>query len=85
MIEVTTELLEIRFWNAGKYVNVLDIMPSKASMRVIGGTAKGRRIRGTLSPKARPTTERVRSAIFNILDPYEFIDQKVLDLSLIHI
>ena len=80
MIEVTTELPKIRFWNAGKYVNVLDIMPSKASMRVIGGTAKGRRIRGTLSPKARPTTERVRSAIFNILDPYEFIDQKVLDL-----
>ena len=55
-------------------------MPSKASMRVIGGTAKGRRIRGTLSPKARPTTERVRSAIFNILDPYVFIDRKVLDL-----
>lgn len=80
MIEVTTELPKIRFWNAGKYVDVLDIMPSKASMRVIGGTAKGRRIRGTLSPKARPTTERVRSAIFNILDPYVFIDRKVLDL-----
>ncbi|MBO55945.1 MAG: 16S rRNA (guanine(966)-N(2))-methyltransferase RsmD [Dehalococcoidia bacterium] len=79
-MQLTTELLEIRMWNAGKYVNVLDIMPSKASMRVIGGTAKGRRIRGTLSPKARPTTERVRSAIFNILDPYTFIDQKVLDL-----
>jgi len=73
-------LLEIRTKNAGKYINVLDIMPSKASMRVIGGTAKGRRIRGTLSPKARPTTERVRSAIFNILDPYVFIDRKVLDL-----
>ena len=73
-------MLEIRTKNAGKYINVLDIMPSKASMRVIGGTAKGRRIRGTLSPKARPTTERVRSAIFNILDPYVFIDRKVLDL-----
>ena len=49
-------------------------------MRVIGGKAKGRRLRGTVSPGARPTTERVRSAIFNILTPEFFRDGRVLDL-----
>ena len=49
-------------------------------MRVVGGKAKGRRLRGTVSPGARPTTERVRSAIFNILTPDIFRDGRVLDL-----
>ncbi|PKB78949.1 MAG: 16S rRNA (guanine(966)-N(2))-methyltransferase RsmD [SAR202 cluster bacterium Io17-Chloro-G9] len=49
-------------------------------MRVVGGKAKGRRLKGTLSPGARPTTERVRSAIFNILTPDIFRDGHVLDL-----
>lgn len=49
-------------------------------MRVIGGKAKGRRLRGTLTSAARPTTERVRAAIFNILRPELFIDGRVLDL-----
>ena len=49
-------------------------------MRVVGGKAKGRRLRGTVSPGARPTTERVRSAIFNILTPDVFRDAPVLDL-----
>ena len=49
-------------------------------MRVVGGKAKGRRLRGTVSPGARPTTERVRSAIFNILTPDVFRDARVLDL-----
>ena len=49
-------------------------------MRVVGGKAKGRRLRGTLSPAARPTTERVRAAIFNILLPDLFREGRVLDL-----
>lgn len=49
-------------------------------MRVVGGTVRGRPLRGTISPGARPTTERVRAAIFNILDPAAYLDQKVLDL-----
>ena len=49
-------------------------------MRVAGGIAKGRRIRGTLSSEARPTTERARTAIFNILLRDSFVDGKALDL-----
>lgn len=49
-------------------------------MRVVGGKAKGRRLRGTLSPAARPTTGRVRAAIFNIIRPEFFEDSRVLDL-----
>lgn len=49
-------------------------------MRVVGGKAKGRRLRGTLSPAARPTTGRVRAAIFNILRPDWFQEGRVLDL-----
>ena len=55
-------------------------MRTKALMRVVGGEAKGRRIKGTVAPGARPTTERVRAAIFNILDPDSYQDQKALDL-----
>lgn len=49
-------------------------------MRVVGGSAKGHRLRGTLSPEARPTTERVRAAIFDILSRETYWDRKVLDL-----
>ena len=49
-------------------------------MRVVGGTAKGRRLLGTVSPGGRPTTERVRAAIFNIIDPELYHGRMVLDL-----
>ena len=49
-------------------------------MRVVGGTAKGRRLKGTISPEARPTTERVRAAIFNIIHPDLYHEGRVLDL-----
>lgn len=49
-------------------------------MRVVGGKAKGRRLRGTISPAARPTTGRVRAAIFNIIRPELFEEGRVLDL-----
>ena len=49
-------------------------------MRVVAGEAKGRRLRGTVSPGARPTTERVRAAIFNILLPQLYQGGRALDL-----
>ncbi|MCH8106784.1 MAG: 16S rRNA (guanine(966)-N(2))-methyltransferase RsmD [Chloroflexi bacterium] len=49
-------------------------------MRVVAGTAKGRRLMGTISPQARPTTERVRAAIFNIISPDLYHEGRVLDL-----
>ena len=49
-------------------------------MHVAGGLAKGRRLKGAVSSGTRATTERVRAAIFNILDPELFRDGRVLDL-----
>ncbi|MBM3942019.1 MAG: 16S rRNA (guanine(966)-N(2))-methyltransferase RsmD [SAR202 cluster bacterium] len=49
-------------------------------MRVVGGKAKGRRLAGSTSPATRPTTERVRAAIFNILAPELYEGRRVLDL-----
>jgi len=49
-------------------------------MRVVGGKARGRLLKGTVSPGGRPTTERVRAAIFNILDPDVYYANRALDL-----
>jgi len=49
-------------------------------MRVAGGDAKGRRLKGAVSPGTRATTERVRAAIFNILGPEQYQGRRVLDL-----
>ena len=54
--------------------------PTRNQMRVVAGKAKGRRLRGTVSPGARPTTERVRAAIFNILLPQLYQNGRALDL-----
>ena len=49
-------------------------------MRVAGGDEKGRRLKGALTSNTRATTERVRAAIFNILDPDLYQGERVLDL-----
>ncbi len=49
-------------------------------MRVGGGEARGRRLKGAVIPGVRPTTERVRAAIFNMLDIGQFRGGRVLDL-----
>ncbi len=49
-------------------------------MRVGGGEARGRRLKGAAAPGVRPTTERVRAAIFNILAVERYREGRVLDL-----
>ncbi len=49
-------------------------------MRVVGGRAKGLRLKGAVSANTRSTTERVRAAIFNILHGELYQEGRVLDL-----
>lgn len=49
-------------------------------MRVVGGVAKGRKLRGAMVSGVRPTSELVRGAIFNILGPLDLRPVQVLDL-----
>ncbi|NLM76324.1 MAG: 16S rRNA (guanine(966)-N(2))-methyltransferase RsmD [Clostridiaceae bacterium] len=48
-------------------------------LRIIGGTARGIRIEAPSTDKTRPTLDRVKESVFNILMPY-LPDAKVLDL-----
>ncbi len=48
-------------------------------MRVVGGIKKGRRLASFKGRSIRPTSDKVREAVFNIL-PREFPFRKVLDL-----
>ncbi len=48
-------------------------------MRIIGGTARSRRLRAPAGAATRPTADRVREALFNILGPPPE-DLAVLDL-----
>ena len=49
-------------------------------MRVAAGKAKGRLLKGAVSSEIRPTTARVRAALFNILQASLYQDARVLDL-----
>jgi len=48
-------------------------------MRVITGTARGRRLKELEGLETRPTTDRVKESMFNALQ-FEIEDRKVLDL-----
>lgn len=48
-------------------------------MRVIGGAARGRRLKVPKGQAVRPTAARVKESLFNIL-PHDFSGQRVLDL-----
>ncbi|MEG2000614.1 MAG: 16S rRNA (guanine(966)-N(2))-methyltransferase RsmD [Evtepia sp.] len=48
-------------------------------MRVISGTARGRRLEEPLGLDTRPTTDRVKESIFNIIQ-FELEGRRVLDL-----
>jgi 16S rRNA (guanine966-N2)-methyltransferase len=49
-------------------------------MRVIAGTAKGRRLGAPAGDTTRPTADRVREATFNALTSLAAVDGTVLDL-----
>lgn len=48
-------------------------------MRVIGGAAKGRRLKAPKGGAVRPTADRVKESLFNIL-PRDFSGARVLDV-----
>jgi 16S rRNA (guanine966-N2)-methyltransferase len=48
-------------------------------MRVISGSAKGRKLRSVPGDSTRPITDRVKESLFNIIGP-EIHDSKFLDL-----
>ena len=49
-------------------------------MRVTGGSARGFTLISPKAPVVRPTTDRVRSALFNIMSRYSVEDSEVADL-----
>jgi len=50
-------------------------------VRVIGGSSRGRRLKARLPAEVRPTSDRVREAIFDILGSMGGVEgQRVLDL-----
>lgn len=48
------------------------------ALRITGGTARGRLVRGVVAPGVRPTTERVREALFSMIGQ-DLGGQTVLD------
>ena len=48
--------------------------------RITGGRERGRRVRSTSKSGLRPTTERVRAAIFSMIGPDAVGEARVLDL-----
>jgi 16S rRNA (guanine966-N2)-methyltransferase len=49
-------------------------------MRIIGGTVGGRTLRAPRGTATRPTTDKVREALFNILSARSAVPERVLDL-----
>lgn len=54
------------------------------NMRITGGKFRGRRLKSPPTAATRPTTDRVREAVFNVLehgmDGFQFENARVLDL-----
>ena len=53
---------------------------SLMNLRITGGVLRGRRLRTKRDPGLRPTSDRVRGAIFSILGPEVVRQARVLDL-----
>lgn len=49
-------------------------------MRVIGGTARGRRLKGPAGPGTRPMADKIREALFSMLASLGVAAERVLDL-----
>jgi 16S rRNA (guanine966-N2)-methyltransferase len=61
------------------YRGFLAFPPLRSTLRIIAGTYKGLRLDGPKGKRLRPTADRVREAIFNILG-YDLSELWVLDL-----
>ncbi len=48
-------------------------------MRIVAGSARGRRLRAPPGSRTRPTSDKVRAAVFNLLGQF-FDGGAVLDL-----
>lgn len=48
-------------------------------MRIVAGSLKGKKLEGTSSSKMRPTTDKVKEAVFSIIQ-FKIIGKKFLDL-----
>ncbi|MDO5037006.1 MAG: 16S rRNA (guanine(966)-N(2))-methyltransferase RsmD [Tissierellia bacterium] len=48
-------------------------------MRIIAGKLRGKQLKGPKSQKIRPTEDRIKENIFNVIGPY-FHGEKILDL-----
>lgn len=53
--------------------------PAASTLRIIGGTYRGRKLLYTGDPRTRPMKDRVREAVFNLLGP-AVVGKHVLDL-----
>lgn len=49
-------------------------------MRVIGGEARGRRLRGPAGPGTRPMADKIREALFSVLASLGMTPERTLDL-----
>jgi 16S rRNA (guanine966-N2)-methyltransferase len=49
-------------------------------MRVIGGSARGRRLKAPRGLRTRPMADKIREALFSMLDSLGIRPQRVLDL-----
>ncbi len=49
------------------------------TLRIISGTARGKKLLSLEGEHTRPTTDRVKESLFNLISPYVF-DSQVLDL-----
>jgi 16S rRNA (guanine966-N2)-methyltransferase len=63
----------------GAYVRQRDFPKVSDAMRVVAGSAKGRRLVGPKTPETRPVMDRVKTALFDILAP-DIVDTRFLDL-----
>ena len=54
------------FW----YTSNSTIFKRSESMRVISGTYGGRRLKSLAGANTRPTTDKVKESIFNMIGPY---------------
>ncbi|MGO8947460.1 MAG: 16S rRNA (guanine(966)-N(2))-methyltransferase RsmD, partial [Ktedonobacterales bacterium] len=55
------------------------LLPGATEMRVVAGTAKGRKLKSPATPGTRPVMDRVKTALFDIL-AYRIRDTRFLDL-----